>query len=128
MFHIVGLLTIETKDEATCGTSGEIECIQTHSREVNLKTNLKIPLTASTVLELTGNQYLHGYLNHRFQSSSKSHQLVVRARQFSSFIMVIGNMADASTLEPKDAIIVLNKVRDFMLHWICSDVVLNSPD
>ena len=51
-------------------------------------------------------------MNHRFESSSKSHQLVARARQFSSFIMIVGNMADASTLEPKDAIIVLNKVCD----------------
>lgn len=109
--YIVGLLAIETKDEATCGVSGDVECIQTHARQVNLKTSLKIPLTASTILELTGSQFLHGYMNHRFESSSKSHQLVARARQFSSFIMVIGNMAGASILEPKDAIIVLNKVR-----------------
>ena len=101
-------------DEATCGTSGEIECIQTHAREVNSDSSLKIPLTASTIVELTGNQYLHGYMNHRFQSSSKSHQLVARARQFSSFIIVIGNMVDATTLEPKDAIIVLNKVREYV--------------
>ncbi|KAL3793709.1 hypothetical protein ACHAW5_008056 [Stephanodiscus triporus] len=97
----VGLLTIESDD-------GEIECIHTHSREV-LKSSLKVPLSAATVLELTGNQYLHGYMNHRFGTTSKRHQLVARARQFSSFIMIVGNMTNASTLDPKDAVIVRNK-------------------
>eukprot|EP00581_Thalassiosira_minuscula_P032482 CAMPEP_0183784576 /NCGR_PEP_ID=MMETSP0739-20130205/66049_1 /TAXON_ID=385413 /ORGANISM="Thalassiosira miniscula, Strain CCMP1093" /LENGTH=996 /DNA_ID=CAMNT_0026028547 /DNA_START=118 /DNA_END=3109 /DNA_ORIENTATION=+ len=98
----VGLLSIESQD-------GETECIHSHSREVNPSSNLKIPLSAATVLELTGHQYLHGYMNHRFGSSRKSHQLVARARQFSSFILVIGTMTDGSTLDPKDAIIVQNK-------------------
>jgi len=98
----VGLLSIESHD-------GETECIHSHSREVVATANLKIPLSAATVLELTGQQYLHGYMNHRFGNSHKSHQLVARARQFSSFILVIGNMTDGSTLDPKDAIIVQNK-------------------
>ena len=104
-FIQVGLLSIESKD-------GEIECIHSHSREVNPTSNLKIPLSAVTVLELTGQQYLHGYLNHRFGSSlfGPGHQLVARARQFSAFIIVIGMMVDGSTLDPKDAIIVQNKV------------------
>ena len=101
--YIVGLLSIESKD-------GETECIHSHSREVNPTSNLKIPLSAASVLELTGQQYLHGYMNHRFGSSSKSHQLIARARQFSAFILVIGTMTDGSTLDPKDAIIVQNKV------------------
>ena len=71
---------------------------------------MKIPLSAASVLELTGQQYLHGYMNHRFGPSRKSHQLVARARQFSAFILVIGTMTDGSTLDPKDAIIVQNKV------------------
>jgi hypothetical protein len=104
--HAVGLLTIESDD-------GETECIHTHSREV-LKSSLKVPLSAATVLDLTGKQYLHGYMNHRFRATSKRHQLVARARQFSSFIMIVGNMTDASTLDPKDAVIVQNKVREFV--------------
>jgi len=98
----VGLLSIESQN-------GENECIHSHSREVNSTSSLKIPLSAATVLELTGRQLLHGYMNHRFGTSHKGHQLVTRARQFSSFILVIGNMTDASTLDPKDAIIVQNK-------------------
>merc|ERR1712013_506235 len=85
------------------------DCIHSHSREVNATSTLKVPLGAATVLELTGSQHLHGWMNHRFGESSKTHQLVARARQFSSFILVLGNMVDGSTLSPKDAIIVQNK-------------------
>jgi hypothetical protein len=108
LFPTVGLHTIESND-------GEIECIHAHSREV-LKSSLKVPLTAATVLELTGNQYLHGYMNHRFGTTSKQHQLVARARQFSSFIMIVGNMTNASTLDPKDAVIIQNKVCEFLSY------------
>ena len=105
--HTVGLLTIESDD-------GETECIHTHSREF-LKSSLRVPLSAATVLDLTGKQYLHGYMNLRFGTTSKRHQLVARARQFSSFIMIVGNMTDSSTLDPKDAVIVQNKVCEFVL-------------
>ena len=103
----VGLLSIESQDGANA------ECIHTHAREVVSSSDsmscLKVPLNAATVLELTGQQYLHGYMNHRFGNESKSHQLVARARQFSSFILIVGNMIDGTTLDPKDAIIVQNK-------------------
>lgn len=108
MIFPVGLLSIESQD-------GENECVHTHTREVSFNENLKIPLSAATVLELGGQQYLHGYMNQRFGDSMKHHQLVARARQFSSFILVIGNMIDGSTLDPKDAIIVQNKVRIFYI-------------
>ena len=109
MFVAVGLLSIE------CNNGEENECIHSHCREVVPNKNLKIPLNAATVIEFSGKQYLHGYLNHRFGGSHrrpKSHQLVARARQFSAFILVIGNMTDGSTLDPKDAIIVQNKVSE----------------
>jgi len=64
---------------------------------------------AATVLELTGSQHLHGWMNHRFGETSKEHRLVARARQFSSFVLVLGNMVDGSTLSPKDAIVIQNK-------------------
>ncbi|KAL9182668.1 hypothetical protein ACHAXT_013320 [Thalassiosira profunda] len=99
----VGLLSIESQD------GSNRESIHSHSREVEAASSLKIPLSAATVLELTGQQFIHGYMNHRFGESHKRHQLVARARQFSSFILVVGNMADGCTLQPKDAIIVQNK-------------------
>ena len=104
----VGLLTMESKDGETT------ECIHTHSREVSEST-LNIPLNAATAVELTGQQVLHGYMDHRFGTSNKSHQLVARARQWSSYILVVGNMIDRNTLDPKHAIIIQNKVRVYAL-------------
>ena len=98
----VGLISIESQN-------GENTCIYSHTREVYPSSSLKIPLTAATVLELTGEQHLHGWMQHKFGSSHKSHQLIARARQFSSFILVIGSMNGPAALEPKDAIIVQNK-------------------
>jgi hypothetical protein len=105
----VGLLSIE-------GAHGsKIECIYSHSRLVNAGSTFKIPLNAATHLELEGDQILHGWLHHRFghdrftNHNLNQHHLVARARQFSSFILVIGTMTGPSTLEPKDAIICQNK-------------------
>jgi hypothetical protein len=120
-FTPVGLLTIEENvNENGCSSaednSGGVSnnCIYTHSREVHPPTNLSIPLNSATILTLTGRQYLHGYMKYRFgtsnsSSSTSTHRLVARARQFSSFILIIGNMTNVSTLNPKDAIIITNK-------------------
>jgi hypothetical protein len=117
----VGLLTIEENVNDDDGgssseeSSGASNCIYTHTREVQPPTNLSLPLNAATVLTLTGRQYLHGYMKYRFgsdtscSSSTCTHRLVARARQFSSYILIIGNMTNLSTLDPKDAIIITNK-------------------
>jgi len=53
-------------------------------------------------------------MNQRFGTKTASgrkyfFELTARARQFSSFILVIGTMNGPSTLEPKDSIIIQNK-------------------
>lgn len=96
----VGLLSIESESK---------ESIYSHSRVVNVDSVLCIPLNAATSLALEGDQILHGWMNYRFGPRRDRHNLVARARQFSSFILVIGTMTSQSTLEPKDAIIVQNK-------------------
>ncbi len=97
----VGLVSIESSDD-------EHKCIHTHARVVANAT-LKMPLNAATSLDLTGKQYLHGWLNHRFEKHHQSYQLVSRARQFSAFILVVGTMTGPNSIEPKDAIIIQNK-------------------
>ncbi|EJK73244.1 hypothetical protein THAOC_05139 [Thalassiosira oceanica] len=97
-----GLISIETVD-------GKNDCIHTHSRQVNVGSTLNVALNSATQVQLSGNQYLHGWMNHRFGADKKNHRLVARARQFSAFILVIGTMADGTTLDPKDAIIVQDK-------------------
>jgi len=103
----VGLVSIEDN-------TGDRKCIQTHSRIVNVSSTVKLPLAAATILELAGDQVLHGWMNQRFGTKTASgrkyfFELTARARQFSSFILVIGTMNGPSTLEPKDSIIIQNK-------------------
>mmetsp|Transcript_36045 Transcript_36045/g.85910 ORF Transcript_36045/g.85910 Transcript_36045/m.85910 type:complete len:950 (+) Transcript_36045:88-2937(+) len=97
-----GLISIETVD-------GKNDCMHSHSRQVNVGSTLNIALNSATLVQLSGNQYLHGWMNHRFGADKKNHRLVARARQFSAFILVIGTMTDGTTLDPKDAIIVQDK-------------------
>ncbi|KAG7365189.1 hypothetical protein IV203_038392 [Nitzschia inconspicua] len=100
-----GILSIERD-----GTSDEkIEPIHTHVRGFDVLTPLKIPLNAATTLELTGKTYLHGWLNNRFSTEHTTFQLIGRARQFSSFILVVGTMIGPDCMQPKEAIIIQNK-------------------
>ncbi|KAG7367627.1 hypothetical protein IV203_030298 [Nitzschia inconspicua] len=100
-----GVLSIEsdrTADEKS-------EPIETHVRRIDVLAPLKIPLNAATTIELTGETYLHGWLNHRFSTESTTFQLIGRARQFSSFMLVVGTMIGPDCMQPKDAIIIQNK-------------------
>lgn len=100
-----GILSIES-DKAL---KDRVEPIETHVREVDGLSSLKFPLNAATTLELTGKTYLHGWLNHRFCSAHSNFQLIGRARQFSSFMLVVGTMVGPDRMQPKDAIILQNK-------------------
>jgi hypothetical protein len=97
-----GVLTIESNQQKPVP-------IETHVREVKGLPSLKLPLNAATTIELKGNTYFHGWLNHQFLDSSGGFQLSGRARQFSSFMLVIGTMTSGDRLQPKDAIILQNK-------------------
>lgn len=98
-----GILSIEN-------ISNEMDPIQTMVRVFPDGSNMKIPINAATSIDMTGPIYLHGWLSHRFAASGSRHfKLVARARQFSSFLLIIGNMAGADRFHPKDAIILQNK-------------------
>jgi hypothetical protein len=83
--------------------------IETLVREVDSVPSIKVPLNAATCIELTGKTYLHGWIQHRFGPCRNVPELIARARQFSSFLLVVGTMAGPDRLEPKDAIIIQNK-------------------
>lgn len=46
------------------------------------------------------------------KSAAEQIAFVARARQFSSFIVVLGNIAGPDLFSPKHAIVVQNKVRE----------------
>ena len=69
-----------------------------------------IPLNAATTIEFMGDQFLHGWMDTKFISqASGKFSLTARARQFSCFILVTGNISGPNEFKPKDAIIIKNK-------------------
>jgi len=88
-----GILSIERKPSDT-GESNEIQPIETWVRHVAGATapSMFLPINAATTIELRGDQFLHGWMQHVFESSKQppSFQLSARARQFSSFILIVG--------------------------------------
>lgn len=71
---------------------------------------MTFPLNAATNVRFGGDRFLHATVLHQFSGSAPpSLQLVARARQFSSFILLVGKIADATTFAPESAMIVKNK-------------------
>jgi ubiquitin len=71
---------------------------------------MRFAINASTDVHFLGQRYLHAYTAHCFSNSRPpSLQLVARARQFSSFIMVVGKMGAADVFDPSAAMIVRNR-------------------
>jgi len=71
---------------------------------------IAMPVSAAISVELTGTRYLHGWVRNKFASvPSPSCRLAARARQYSSFVLLIGNLGNPNTFHPKEAIIVQNR-------------------
>ena len=103
-----GILSIE--QDVSDGMVHKSEPVSTHARVIKSSIHpLKVPLNAATTLELTGKTYLHGWLKHRFQDSTNVFRMSARARQFSSFVLVVGTMTSNDCMQPKEAIILRNK-------------------
>jgi len=105
-----GILSIEAN--GTGGGEDKVEPISTHVRFISGEDApaMSIPINAATSIKMTGDRYLHGWINHRFASApTGSFTLSARARQFSSFLLIVGVMAGADKFAPKDAIILQNK-------------------
>lgn len=67
-------------------------------------------LDAATKVAFLGERYLHAWVSHQFAGNSGlSLSLNARARQFSSFLVLVGTIASADLFEPKYGIIIKNK-------------------
>jgi hypothetical protein len=99
--------------EQQCNGGGRpFEPIHTFSARLAPSENepMKFPLSSSTTVSFTGERFVHGWLMHSFSSDNPDAvRLNVRAKQFSSFIVMLGNIASATVFEPKHAFIVQNK-------------------
>lgn len=71
---------------------------------------MSFALDAATRVTFMGDRVLHAWVSHQFSGSSGlSLSLVARARQFSSFVLLVGRIASADVFEPKYGIIIQNK-------------------
>ena len=88
------------------------EPIQTMVRRVpkDSAPSMFLPINAATSVELTGDRFLHGWMLHRFKTKPRNeYELIARARQFSSFLVVLGTLQGPNKFDPKEAIILQNK-------------------
>jgi hypothetical protein len=71
---------------------------------------MRFALDASTRVSFLGDRFLHAWISHQFSGQgSLALSLVARARQFSSFILLVGRIASADVFEPRFGVIVQNK-------------------
>lgn len=93
------------------------ETIETICRKVTRERGMMLPIDAATTVELTGDCFLHAWITHSFGSFGikclppphDTVELTVRARQFSSMLIVMGKISGPDTFEPAAALIVQNK-------------------
>jgi len=96
--------------EARSGKDGTP--IQVFTVQGKATTPMKFPLSAAADLSFYGDRYLHACVLHQFGGSKPqggSLYLNARARQFSSFILLVGKIGSADTFDPTAALIVQNK-------------------
>jgi hypothetical protein len=86
--------------------------ILTNSRKLEGKVAFKMDINAATTIVLSLDLHIHSWVSHSFAGEAELDlTLVARARQFSSFILLVGKILDNSTFEPTAAIMVQNKVK-----------------
>ena len=107
-----GVVTIESND-----STEKMEPIETTVNYLEDGPSMFVPINAATSIEITGKRYLHGWIQHKFESSSagarvmpvSDYSLTARARQFSSFLVMTGTISGPNEFTPKDAIVLQNK-------------------
>eukprot|EP00945_MAST-04E_sp_MAST-4E-sp1_P004776 g4776.t1 len=101
-----GTLTIESVNSSDESKNAPVP---TTVREAPEAIPMQFSLDAATKVTFGGRRFLHSMVRHTFRSSAEKIQLVARARQFSSYILLIGTLASKDEFSPTDAIIVKNK-------------------
>jgi hypothetical protein len=96
--------------EALQGGDSLAEPIQTFVRKSEAEYPMQFAINAATKISFFGTRYLHLWMSHQFyDQASLQASLNARARQFSSFIMLVGNIGSSSLFLPKFGIVVQNK-------------------
>jgi len=104
-----GTLSIEaTTPGQAAGQNAEP--IVTICRQMGHSWPMRFALNAATNVTFRGERYLHAYMSQQFSGQGMpSLTLQARARQFSSFVVLLGSLSGADLFQPKHAILVQNK-------------------
>lgn len=101
---------IAVEEQAGGSGSGMREPVFTHVRQGVAAAPMKFSISAATTVRFMGQRSLHAWLRHDFSGqAAPAVQLCARARQLSSFIVLVGKIASADTFEPTHGMIVQNK-------------------
>ncbi|CAB9501293.1 expressed unknown protein [Seminavis robusta] len=130
--HPDGILSIEgptVKD-----TTVSYDPAQTFVRQIQSdnpeSSSIYIPINAATSVEIKGDRYLHGWLQHRFNvgvhSGQSQFRLAARAHQFSNFLLVVGTMAGPDKFQPSSAIVLQNK--DEVLIPLITEIIPSAKE
>lgn len=86
------------------------ESILTSCCKADVVRPMYFSINAATDIYFTGERYLHAWVSHQFSGEGGPVlKLNARARQFSSFIVLLGTIADETQFLPKHAVIIQNK-------------------
>ena len=100
-----GIVSIEGKIKESPN-----EPLATIVNKIETPCPMKFSINAATKITFGGERYVHAWMAHTFSGNSGiSLRLGARARQFSCFILMIGNVISHDTFDPKHAIIIKNK-------------------
>lgn len=101
-----GTLSIETNENS----SGNKLPLLTTVRASVATSPMFFAINAATKISFFGQRYLHGCVLHRFSNQGTPDvSLVSRARQFSSFILLVGTILSKDEFKPTYATIIQNK-------------------
>jgi hypothetical protein len=102
-----GSIRIETE---SCSSLSEPIYTSCCSRSEENAAPMQFALDASTNVTFGGDRHLHTYLAHSFSGQALPIlKLVAQARQFSSFIVLVGRIVSATEFVPEYGMIVQNK-------------------
>ena len=115
-----GLVSIESYSSQ--GGSGPSLPVRTIARSLESRgrSYMNMPLTASTSISIGGSRTVHGWIHHTFGSQEHSNSvpfgddtesfaIIASARQFSSYILVLGRVTSSNSIDPMHAIVVKDK-------------------
>ena len=107
---IISIEQVEKNEDNSKDTTKTIHAM-TFTRQLETSNGdyaMNIPINSATSVQFQGDLFLHAWMLQRFKKKS-SFQIVSRAKQFSSFLLLIGKLTGPDTFEPQHGIILQNK-------------------